>query len=96
MPFCRPTAALLRAGASAIAGDRAAAITDLQAALPAFERAGMALQAAAARRALGLQLGDEGKALIAEADAWLTGRGVRNPARLTAMLAPGLSASSPR
>jgi hypothetical protein len=55
-----------------------------------FEAADMALYSAAARRCRGLLVGGgEGAALVAEADAWMRNEGIRNPERMTAMLAPG-------
>ena len=35
--------------------------------------------------------GDEGRALIESADAWMTGQGVKRPDRMSAMLVPGWS-----
>ena len=56
----------------------------------AFEAVDMGLFAAAARRRLGTLLGgDAGRALIAQADAWMAAQEVRNPARMAAGLAPG-------
>jgi hypothetical protein len=50
----------------------------------------MRLYAAAARRRLGQLLGgDEGRGMIVQADVWMTGQGIKNPARMTAMLVPG-------
>jgi hypothetical protein len=50
----------------------------------------MRLYAAAARRRLGRLIGgDAGKALLVEADTWMASQGIKNPARMTAMLAPG-------
>jgi hypothetical protein len=50
----------------------------------------MGLYAAAARRCLGLMVGgDEGRDLVAVADAWMAAQTIRNPERMTAMLAPG-------
>ena len=55
-----------------------------------FQAQEMGLHAAVARRRQGVLLGgDEGRALVAEADAWMAGQQVRNPARLAAVLAPG-------
>ena len=62
----------------------------LAAAVTAFERADMRSHAAAARRRLGgLQHDERGRALVADADAWMAAHGIRNPARMTRMLAPG-------
>lgn len=45
---------------------------------------------AAARRRRGeLAGGPEGRRLIEEADRWMLAQGVRNPVRMTAMVAPG-------
>jgi hypothetical protein len=33
--------------------------------------------------------GDEGRSVIGAADAWMAAQGIRSPARMTAMLAPG-------
>jgi hypothetical protein len=50
----------------------------------------MRLYAAAARRRLGQLLGgDQGRGMIDQADVWMTGQGIKNPARVTAMLVPG-------
>jgi len=50
----------------------------------------MALFATAARRARGEVLGGEtGRALVAEADAWMTAQSIRRPDRMARMLAPG-------
>ena len=62
----------------------------LAAAVTAFERADMTSHAAAARRRLGgLQDDERGRALVAEADAWMAAHGIRNPARMARMIAPG-------
>jgi len=50
----------------------------------------MALMAAAAARRLGVLLGgDEGAAEVARSDGWMVAQGVRDPERLTRVLAPG-------
>ena len=55
-----------------------------------FEACDMRLFAAAARRCLGqLVGGSEGRTLMACADTWMAGQGIRNPARMTALYAPG-------
>ena len=80
-------------GRRSIRGDEARCRRLLAEALARSEAAHMGLFAAAARRRLGGLLGgDEGRALVAEADAWMASQGIRNPARMAAMLAPGFSA----
>jgi eukaryotic-like serine/threonine-protein kinase len=81
---------LVRAIVSSARGDRAGAVGRLQAAEVGFQAAEMELHAAVARRRRGELLGgEEGRALVAEANAWMTGQGVKNPARMSDALAPG-------
>ena len=62
----------------------------MAAAVTACERADMKLYAAVARRRLGmLQADDRGRALVREADAFMAAQGIRNPARMTRLIAPG-------
>ena len=62
----------------------------LAAAAMAFERADMTFHAAVARRRLGeVQGGECGRALVDEADAWMEGQAIRNPARMARLIAPG-------
>jgi hypothetical protein len=83
-------AGLLQAGVAACRGDLAGAATILGDAAALFDAAGMSLHAAVARRRHGECLsGENGRKLIAQADAAMTGRGVRNPLRMTALYAPG-------
>jgi len=85
-----PLAFLLRAGAAATRGEAEPALRFLQSAEAGFGAAAMALHAAAARRRRGeLMGGDAGRGLVGSADAWMAGEGIRNPERMTAMLAPG-------
>jgi hypothetical protein len=85
-----PLAALLQAGVAALDGDAAAAVAQLARAADGCDAAELRLYAAVARRRRGERLGgDEGRALIAAADTWMTAQGIRNPSRLTAALAPG-------
>jgi tetratricopeptide (TPR) repeat protein len=85
-----PLALLLRAGAAATRGEGERALVLLESAEAGFGGADMALHAAATRRRRGeLMGGDAGLSLVASADAWMTGQSIRNPERMTAMLAPG-------
>jgi eukaryotic-like serine/threonine-protein kinase len=57
-----------------------------------FESIDMGLNAAATRRRLGqLVGGEEGRKLVAESETWMTGQGIRNPARMAAAYAPGFA-----
>jgi len=86
-------AALLRAGAANLRGERESAAVSLRDALERAEVLGMSHYAAAARRRLGGLLGgEEGNALRAAAAAWASAEGVRNPERMFEMLAPGYAA----
>jgi tetratricopeptide (TPR) repeat protein len=91
-----PYAALIRAGVASMrgaGGDRTASL--LRDAVAGFEAEGMALYAAAARRRLGEVVGgDEGRALVRSADAWMKSESIGNPEPMTALLAPGLGAFS--
>ncbi|HUQ04191.1 MAG TPA: AAA family ATPase [Kofleriaceae bacterium] len=90
MAWSAPVVAMLRAGIAAARGDDEKASTLLTSAVPGFEAANMALHAAIARRRLGaLRGGERGRELVAAADAWLAGQGVRRPDRFAALLAPG-------
>ncbi len=81
---------LLRAGIRATRGETASALDHLTAAVAVFDRREMALWRAVATRRKGELLGGrEGAALLAEADGWMQGQGIRNPERITAVFAPG-------
>jgi eukaryotic-like serine/threonine-protein kinase len=89
-PPARPLARLALAGACVLRGDSAGAVPHLEAAVQGFDSCAMALHAAVARRRLGELLGGSGgQELVASADSWMTGQGIRSPARWAAMLAPG-------
>ncbi len=61
-----------------------------EAAENAFRSAGMALHEAVARRRRGQVLGGtRGRELVESADAWMAAQKIKNPERLSAMLAPG-------
>jgi len=85
--WAEPLARLLRAGAAARRGRIEPCVAELTRAEAGFERADMALHAAAARRRRGEVLaGDEGRRLVEEADAWMASQDIRNQVRMTAML----------
>jgi hypothetical protein len=89
MPWSDPLAALLRAGAANLRGrpdDAAWLLTGAEAGL---EQAGMRMYAAARRQRGRLLGGDEGQGLMQQADAFMTGEGVREPDRIAAVLVPG-------
>jgi hypothetical protein len=50
----------------------------------------MRFHAAVARRRLGaLHDGERGRALVDAADTWMATQGIRNPARIARLIAPG-------
>jgi tetratricopeptide (TPR) repeat protein len=91
MAWATPKAKLLRAGI-AVRESTERAVSLLREAVTGFDAADMALYAAASRRSLGVLLGgDEGRELVRAADAWMTSESIKNPARMTAMFAPGFA-----
>jgi hypothetical protein len=88
--WAKPLAMLIRAALSASRGRTSDALALLALATTGLDAAKMGLFAAAARRRQGELLGgQEGLALVAEADAWMMSQRIRNPARMTALQAPG-------
>jgi hypothetical protein len=88
--WARPWAELLRAGVAAGRGDRAGARNLLRAAESGCRAAGMGLFTAAVGYRLGQLLdGDAGRRCIADAVDWMAGQGIRNPARMVGLYAPG-------
>jgi hypothetical protein len=88
--WATPLAELVAAGVACRGGDAAASIAHLGAAERAAEDCHMPLHAAAARRQRGLLVGgDEGAAAAREAERAIAARGVAEPGRWAAMLAPG-------
>ncbi len=88
VPWAQALAQLLYAGAAAARGDRRA-VELLRDAAGRCDAAAMRLFAAAARRRLGICVGgEEGRALIDGADAWMTGQQVVRPERMMALLVP--------
>jgi eukaryotic-like serine/threonine-protein kinase len=89
-PWSAPLALLVRAGVAATRGDRNLALRLLVDSEAGLRGAEMALHAAAARHRRGLLVGgDEGRALRADAEAWMAAQSIRNPERMAVMLAPG-------
>jgi hypothetical protein len=87
-----PGAKLIRAGIAALDGNKAEAIRLLAAAGTGFDAADMSLFAAASNRRRGLLLGgDEGRKLVEASDALMAAQMIRNPGRITNMLAPGFT-----
>jgi tetratricopeptide (TPR) repeat protein len=83
-------AALARAGADRMDGDRDGAIRELGVALRGFQALEMKLYAAIVRLRLGqLHGGEEGATEIARAEEWMRAQGIVRPDRFVAMLAPG-------
>jgi hypothetical protein len=94
-PWSRAHARLLRAAIAALRGDRTRATAELSTAVGEFEAVEMELYAAAARRRLGEMIGGaQGKALIEAADRWMQQQTIRDPARMTAVFAPGFPGSA--
>ena len=90
MPWSNPLALTLAAAAAHIEKRSDDARTCLAASIAGFERADMLLYAAVSRRRLGeLTTDDSGGELIRQADGWMAARGVRNPARMARLIAPG-------
>jgi eukaryotic-like serine/threonine-protein kinase len=91
MAWATPLATLLRAGVASRRGDLERAAGLLAEAVAGCDTQGMALFAAASRRQLGTLIGGaKGGDLVREGEAWMTEQTIRNPARMSAMLVPGV------
>jgi tetratricopeptide (TPR) repeat protein len=87
----RAKATLLRAGIEATRGNATAALDYVVTATKGFEACKSALWHAVSARKQGELLGgDEGRELIAEADAWFASENIVNSERIVAMLVPGV------
>ena len=81
---------LLRAAVANTRDQTALARTELQRAHALFEKTGSLLYASATSRRLGqLTEGETGERATAKADIWMTRQGIKQPARMAYMLAPG-------
>ena len=88
--WARPQAAVIQAAIAAIRGDRRQALLELALAEQGFLAHQMPLHLAAVRRQAGLLMGgEEGRARIAAADAWMADQTIRNPARMADVMVPG-------
>jgi tetratricopeptide (TPR) repeat protein len=84
--------ALTEASLACASGDVASATARFADAERQLAAVDMALHAAAARRQQGvLAGGDAGAALVADADAFMRGQGIRRPERFAELFAPGLA-----
>ncbi len=90
MAYATPMATLIRAGVAKKRGDEARAVKHLEDALQNFEASNMQLYAAVTRRRLGELIGgDQGRELLAKSDRWMARQMIKNPAKMTNLLAPG-------
>jgi len=89
MAYANPMAMLVRAAVAKRRGDEASAVNLLEKAVKDFEASHMQLYATVARRRLGeLVGGDRGRELLAKTDLWMTKQMIKNPAKMTNLLAP--------
>ena len=90
MPWSDALAVAVRAAASHVEGRPEESARLLDEAARGFDSADMALMAATARRRRGQILGgDEGRALVVAANAFMSTQRIVRPDRMTAMLMPG-------
>jgi hypothetical protein len=88
--WARGSASLLLGSVEAMRGRADSARAHVEQAARKFDEGQMRLYAAVARRRLGqLRGGDEGRDLVAAAEGWMHGQGVRDAAKLTRVIAPG-------
>jgi hypothetical protein len=88
-----PIAQLVRAGIAHLAGDLDTARALLARVVERFDALGMGLHAAVARGTLAeLTGGDEGRVYSQDAARFMVERGIVEPARMAAMIAPGFGA----
>jgi len=91
MKWIDPFADLVRAGVSSLRGDQEGARSQLREAADRFEAVDLSLYAAAARRRRGeISAGEDGIRIVEAADALMKEQLIREPDRLTEVLAPGI------
>jgi tetratricopeptide (TPR) repeat protein len=87
-----PMAALLRAAVARRTGNDAEALRWLTMAEEGARAHGLALMIASIQRRRGEVLGgDEGRALISQAEAWTASQSIRDPERMAAIMAPAMA-----
>ena len=92
MKWGEPLAALVRAAVACLRNDKNAAVSQLSEARVGFTNTDMKLYAAVAKRRLGEIIGGaDGQSLTDEADQWMREQRIRDPAKFTRMLAPGIT-----
>jgi hypothetical protein len=90
LPYPTALAQIVRAGVAGARGNPQAARIHLVSAADQFNVLDTRLWEWAARRHLGSLIGGgEGQDLVSQADVWMSGQAIRNPARMAAMLCPG-------
>jgi hypothetical protein len=89
-PWGQALAKLTLSGVATLRGDRARAVTHLEAAEATFEHSNMGLFGAVTRRRRGELLeGSRGEQLQQSADTWMRSQTIVDPERFAQMLAPG-------
>jgi len=92
MPWSNPLAMMIHAGLAKRRGNDSRAAALVSQAVEGFEASNMKLYAATARRRLGEILGgDNGKALINQADDWMGKQEIKNPVGFANLMAPGFT-----
>jgi hypothetical protein len=90
VPWSLAFAKVLRAAACNLSEQHDEAQRYLREAIDVFSTDHLVLYANVARRCLGnLVKGDEGRQLVAEAETWMSAEGIRVPAAVCAVFAPG-------
>jgi hypothetical protein len=90
MAYANPFATLIRAGIARRRGDDERAVSLLETAAKDFDAVHMRLYATVSRRRLGEMIGtDRGRQMVAQTEEWMTKQQIKNPARMTNLLAPG-------
>lgn len=96
LPWANALAHLVRAALQSTRNKTTEALAHLDAAIAVFKTHDMALWEVVATRRKGELLGgDEGHALISNADGWMKGQSIANPERITTAFASGFAPTGP-